>query len=92
MSAQLPLRISEFAPERALSELPRSRRIYVNRNLRFDHVTTVGFDMDYTLAIYRQDAMDQLSIDATVRKLVGLGYPTCLLDASYRTDFPIRGL
>lgn len=65
----------------------------MNRNLRFDLVSMVGFDMDYTLAIYRQEAMDRLSIEATARKLVeDLGYPDCLLDAPYRTDFPIRGL
>ncbi len=53
----------------------------------------VGFDMDYTLAIYEQGAMDRLSIEATAQKLVDqLGYPACLLDAPYRTDFPIRGL
>ena len=52
----------------------------------------VGFDMDYTLAIYRQDAMDRLSIEWTARKLVESGYPESLLGMPYRTDFPIRGL
>ncbi|MGD9753849.1 MAG: 5'-nucleotidase domain-containing protein, partial [Acidimicrobiia bacterium] len=33
------------------------RRIYCNRSLRFDHVCAVGFDMDYTLAIYDQQQM-----------------------------------
>lgn len=52
----------------------------------------VGFDMDYTLAIYDQDAMDRLSIEWTVRKLVESGYPESLLSMPYRTDYPIRGL
>ena len=52
----------------------------------------VGFDMDYTLAIYRQDEMDRLSIEATVRKLCRKGYPEALIDAHYPIDFPIRGL
>jgi len=89
---QLPLPISDLPPDQAPSEVPKRRRVYVNRNLRFDLVSTVGFDMDYTLAIYRQGAMDRLSIDCTVRKLVELGYPECLLDGPYRADFPIRGL
>jgi len=89
---QLPLPIPDLPPDQAPSLVPRPRQIYVNRNLRFDHVSMVGFDMDYTLAVYRQGAMDRLSIDATARKLVELGYPECLLDAPYRTDFPIRGL
>lgn len=52
----------------------------------------VGFDMDYTLAIYNQDEMDRLSIEWTARKLVERGYPETLLTMPYRTDFPIRGL
>ena len=31
-------------------------RIYVNRDLRLDKIEMVGFDMDYTLALYHQDA------------------------------------
>jgi hypothetical protein len=30
----------------------RSRQVFVNRNLRLAQVEMVGFDMDYTLAIY----------------------------------------
>lgn len=90
---QLPLPITDLPPDQAPTEVPRRSRVYVNRNLRFDLVSVVGFDMDYTLAIYRQEAMDRLSIDATARKLVeDLGYPECLRTAPYRTDFAIRGL
>jgi HAD superfamily 5'-nucleotidase-like hydrolase len=52
----------------------------------------VGFDMDYTLAIYDQAEMDRLSIEATVKKLVQRGYPSALTQLEYRADFPIRGL
>lgn len=89
---QLPLPLPDLLPDRAPSQLPRRQRIYVNRSLRFDLVSMIGFDMDYTLAIYRQEAMDRLSIDATVAKLVELGYPERLLQMSYRADYPIRGL
>lgn len=71
---------------------PRARRIYCNRNLRFDQIQMVGFDMDYTLALYRQVELDRLSIEATAKKLVQRGYPSSLLTMSYRTHFPIRGL
>jgi HAD superfamily 5'-nucleotidase-like hydrolase len=60
--------------------------------LRLDQVKAVGFDMDYTLAIYRQAEIDRLSIEATVAKLVDRGYPEELLGMKFRTDFPIRGL
>jgi HAD superfamily 5'-nucleotidase-like hydrolase len=89
---QLPLPISALPPDLAPSELAPRQRVYVNRNLRLELVSLVGFDMDYTLAIYRQDAMDRLSIEATAAKLVELGYPESLTRLHCRTDFPIRGL
>ena len=35
-------------------DIPRRNRVYVNRNLRLDKIEMVGFDMDYTLALYNQ--------------------------------------
>lgn len=75
-----------------LARLPRSRRVFVNRSLRMDHIDWVGFDMDYTLAIYRQEQIDALSIAATVKKLVERGYPPYLAEARYETGFAMRGL
>lgn len=80
------------SPSGSVFPPPVGRRVYCNRNLRLDQVKAVGFDMDYTLAIYRQAEMDRLSIEATVAKLVEQGYPEELLTMKYRTDFPIRGL
>jgi len=57
-----------------------------------DQVAMVGFDMDYTLAIYRQEEIDRLSIEVTAKKLVERGYPDVLLSMDYRANFPIRGL
>jgi 5'-nucleotidase len=71
---------------------PKARRIYVNRDLRLDQIQAIGFDMDYTLAIYRQEAIDRLSVEATAKKLVERGYPEALFEMSHRTHFPIRGL
>jgi len=68
------------------------RRIYCNRDLRLDQIDVVGFDMDYTLAIYNQDEIDRLSIEATAKKLVERGYPKRLRGMAYRAHFPIRGL
>ncbi len=92
--AQLALPLPGLEPPlHARAPLPDPRRrIYCNRSLRLDQVEWVGFDMDYTLAIYRQDAIDRLSIEATARKLVARGYPDRLLHMRYRTDFPVRGL
>jgi HAD superfamily 5'-nucleotidase-like hydrolase len=71
---------------------PKTRRIYCNRDLRLDQIEAIGFDMDYTLAIYKQSEMDRLSIEATASKLVALGYPEALRNMHFRAHFPIRGL
>jgi HAD superfamily 5'-nucleotidase-like hydrolase len=90
---QLPLPLAELQLPVTESILPpRPRRVFCNRSLRLDRVAWVGFDMDYTLAIYRQSEMDRLSIEATARKLVDRGHPEALLTMPYRTDFPVRGL
>jgi HAD superfamily 5'-nucleotidase-like hydrolase len=57
-----------------------------------DQIEWVGFDMDYTLAIYRQAEIDRLSIEATVKKLVERGYPPELIEAKYDERFPLRGI
>lgn len=80
------------APKGSVFPPPAGRRVYCNRNLRLDQIGFVGFDMDYTLAVYRQAEMDRLSIEATVGKLVERGYPEQLREMKYRTDFPVRGL
>jgi len=72
--------------------LPRHHRIHCNRNLRLDQISAVGFDMDYTLAVYNQAEMDRLSIAATTRKLVEMGYPERLLHMPYPPGFAVRGL
>jgi 5'-nucleotidase len=55
-------------------------------------IAWVGFDMDYTLAIYNQQQMDELSIRATIEKLVARGYPEFLRTMPYSIEFPVRGL
>jgi 5'-nucleotidase len=72
--------------------LAADRRVYTNRSLRMDQIEWVGFDMDYTLAIYRQAEIDRLSIAATVKKLVDRGYPPELLEATYDEALPVRGI
>jgi len=74
-------------------EVPRTRQIFVNRNLRMDRIQAVGFDMDYTLAIYRLGPVEGLAFDLTRDRLVdGLAYPARLRQAAYDPDFVIRGL
>ena len=74
-------------------EVPRTRQIFVNRNLRMDRIQAVGFDMDYTLAIYRLGPVEGLAFELTRDRLVDrLGYPARLRDMAYDPEFVIRGL
>jgi len=75
------------------SQVPRRSRVFVNRNLRMDQIDLIGFDMDYTLAIYDQPRIEALSMECTLRKLVeGRGYPEAILGLNYDPRFAIRGL
>jgi 5'-nucleotidase len=89
---QLSLPIDEFLARPQAPGIPRQRRIFSNRNLRMSGISWVGFDMDYTLAIYNQQEMDELSIRATIAKLVERGYPEFVRSIPYQTAFPVRGL
>jgi 5'-nucleotidase len=73
-------------------ETPRARRIYTSRDLDFEKVPIVGFDMDYTLARYRQDRLEALSLQATVTKLIARGWPEVLCEVQPEPEFATRGL
>ena len=71
--------------------VPRPRQIYVNRNLKMANVSAVGFDMDYTLAIYHLRRIEQLSFDMTVAKLISkFGYPEEFSQIKYDHSFVMR--
>jgi HAD superfamily 5'-nucleotidase-like hydrolase len=74
-------------------DIPRANRIYVNRNLRLDQIEMVGFDMDYTLALYNQAQIEELSMRATLQKLVATkGYPEEIRTLAYDPMLALRGL
>ena len=72
--------------------LESARQVFVNRDLALEQVSAVGFDMDYTLAIYRRLPMEQLQYDLTLQKLMQKGYPQEIGQLPYRPEFVIRGL
>jgi 5'-nucleotidase len=90
--AQLTLPEIELSTSRTGIVPARQRRIYCNRSLRLDQIEWVGFDMDYTLAIYDQPKMDRLTIDAALEKLIPKGYPESLFRYEFDLNFPVRGL
>lgn len=70
-----------------------ARGIYVNRDLDLSQIRLVGFDMDYTLAIYRKLSMEQLQYDLTVQRLIERhDYPTEIRELAYDPSFILRGL
>ena len=75
------------------SHLEPARRVFVNRNLRMRNVRAVGFDMDYTLAVYDKVVLEKLAFDATRDKLIAdLHYPEAIAKLEYDPDLVIRGL
>jgi 5'-nucleotidase len=82
-----------LATPRERHETERARRVFVNRNLRLASVEIVGFDMDYTLAIYHQRRIEQLSFVLTLGRLITAhGYPADIGLLLYDHTFVIRGL
>lgn len=80
-------------PLRRECRIDRSDRIYVNRNLHMQGVRWIGFDMDYTLAIYRKEAIEKLAFDLTRENLIqARGYPEEIRDVEYRPGAVIRGV
>lgn len=74
-------------------EVPRGRQVFVNRNLRMDRVDLVGFDMDYTLAIYHLRRLEELAFGMTLARMIeSMGYPADVGALRYDPAFVIRGL
>lgn len=90
VTADLEARVEHKIEATALDP---SRRIFVNRNLRFDQIRQIGFDMDYTLAPYAKRNLEELSFRLTAQRLVDAhGYPEEILDVPYDSSFVVRGI
>jgi 5'-nucleotidase len=74
-------------------DVARKNRVFCNRNLRMDTIEMIGFDMDYTLALYHQDRLERLSIELTLGKLCEKhGYPDAIRELHYDPRWAIRGV
>jgi len=74
-------------------DVARKNRVFCNRNLRMDSIEMIGFDMDYTLALYHQDRLEKLSIELTLDKLIGKHkYPEAIREIHYDPRWAIRGV
>ena len=80
------------APSSRFAVRPASR-IFCNRSLNMNAIAAVGFDMDYTLAMYRPETFEVLAYTQTCRKLVDVyGYPPEVLELEYDHTYMVRGL
>ena len=83
---------------KSVANLPALRRlsnndVFCNRELKVSGIRAIGFDMDYTLAQYKQPAFDKLAFDGAKEKLVEkLGYPEEVLSFIYDHTKWTRGL
>jgi len=72
--------------------LPAHQRVFANRNLRMSAIEAIGFDMDHTLALYRDKEFEGLCFDMAVDQLVARGYPEDVRSVRYDRDTVVRGL
>eukprot|EP00741_Cyanophora_paradoxa_P021443 tig00021352_g20700.t1 len=69
-----------------------SHAIFCNRSLDFKQIKCVGFDMDYTLAVYNPDTFERLAFESAREKLVAMGYPREILEWDFDPHHAVRGL
>ncbi len=75
-----------------MASLKKSEKIFVNRSLNMASITSIGFDMDHTLARYNREAFEALAFRKTLEKFIAAGYPEELADLTFDPKFVIRGL
>lgn len=70
-----------------------SLAIHANRELNMSKIKLIGFDMDYTLAIYKKLPMESLQYDLARQYLItNMGYPQEILLSHFDHTLLIRGL
>ncbi|XP_039624557.1 cytosolic purine 5'-nucleotidase-like isoform X3 [Polypterus senegalus] len=67
-------------------------RVFVNRSLTLEKIKCYGFDMDYTIAVYKSPDYEELCFELLLDRLVSIGYPHEILEYKYDPSFPTRGL
>ena len=75
-----------------MSLIKASERIFCNRSLNMTSIKAIGFDMDYTLALYKEETFENVAYESTLKKLVALGYPNAILKLKFDSKAMIRGL
>ena len=69
-------------------------KVFCNRSLNMKRINAIGFDMDYTLAMYKPETFEMMSYSETKKKLAeSYNYPRALLESfEFDPDYMVRGL
>lgn len=81
-----------YFDSKSLSHAPKHEHIFCNRPVNMRSIKAVGFDMDYTLVLYKPYSFEKLVYSETVKKLVTSGYPNEMLSWEFDPSCAIRGL
>uniref|UniRef100_A0A8C6NVP5 5'-nucleotidase, cytosolic II, like 1 n=1 Tax=Nothobranchius furzeri TaxID=105023 RepID=A0A8C6NVP5_NOTFU len=68
------------------------KKVFVNRSLTLESIKCYGFDMDYTLAMYKSPDYESTGFELLRDRMVSVGYPHELLRYTYDPSFPTRGV
>lgn len=60
--------------------------------MHLEKIRFFGFDMDYTLAVYKSPIFESLAFNMVKKRLIDLGYPCCIDQFIYDPTFAVRGL
>ncbi|KAM6901766.1 5'-nucleotidase, cytosolic II, like 1 isoform 1-T2 [Lycodopsis pacificus] len=66
--------------------------VFANRSVTLENIQCYGFDMDYTMAVYKSPDYESLGFELIRDRMVSVGYPHELLRYTYDPSFPTRGL
>ncbi|CAF0947911.1 unnamed protein product, partial [Didymodactylos carnosus] len=70
----------------------KTKRKPGHRSLQLNNIRFYGFDMDYTLAVYKSPEFENLTFQLVLDSLIELGYPANIKEFVYDRSFPLRGL
>ena len=91
-SSQSSLRTIAYDDHQEYEKELINRKVFCNVELNGESIEAVGFDMDFTLAQYKQ-AFDLLAFEGAKEKLITkLGYPSVIALFQYNPDLFRRGL
>uniref|UniRef100_A0A8C2WZX9 5'-nucleotidase, cytosolic II, like 1 n=1 Tax=Cyclopterus lumpus TaxID=8103 RepID=A0A8C2WZX9_CYCLU len=63
-------------------------RVFVNRSVTLENIQCFGFDMDYTMAMYKSPDYESMGFELIRDRMVSVGYPHELLRYTYDPSFP----